>query len=121
MSVLPDYNEIKELIKKGATLEAQEKIMELREFIVELQQENISLKNDNKALKEELEIKGKMDFDGSVYWLKDNSEGSVDKDGPFCPACFDKDQTSIRLQHIKGDEYIEAYRSCNVCKSNYYG
>lgn len=121
MSVFPDFNEIKDLIKKGATLEAQEKIMELRVLIVNLQQENISLKNENKALIEELDIKGKMQFDGSVYWLKHKNEANGNKDGPFCPACFDKDKKSIRLQHIKGDGYIEAYWSCNVCKSHYYG
>jgi len=42
---LPNYKDIVELLKKGATIEAQEKIMELREAALELQEENISLKN----------------------------------------------------------------------------
>ena len=119
MSVIPDFKEIKELLKKGATLEAQEMIMELREFVVELQEDNISLKNENNALKEELEIKGKMNFDGSVYWLEDNGEGSGNKDGPFCPTCLDKDKQSIRLQNNKDYEDNSDYWSCYVCKSIY--
>lgn len=42
---LPSYKSIIDLIKKGATIEAQEKIMELREAAVELQAENINLKH----------------------------------------------------------------------------
>lgn len=51
--MLPKYTEITDLLKKGATLEAQEKIMELREFALQLQEENIELKNQLK-IKEEL-------------------------------------------------------------------
>lgn len=119
MSIVPDYKEIIELIKKGATLEAQEKIMELREYIIELQQENISLKNENNALKEELEIKSKMKYDGSVYWLGEDGESNSNKEGPFCPTCFDKDKKSIRLQKNKSYEDDSDYWSCNVCRSIY--
>ncbi len=42
---LPNYKDIVELLKKRATIEAQEKIMELREAALALQEENISLKN----------------------------------------------------------------------------
>jgi len=42
---LPNYKEIVELLKKGTTIEAQEKIMELREAALSLQEENINLKN----------------------------------------------------------------------------
>lgn len=69
--------------------------------------------------KEKLDIKEKMEYDGSVYWCQENSEGSGDKDGPFCPTCYDNNSKSIRLQKIKGDEYIETYWSCNVCNNNY--
>ena len=37
--MLPKYKDIVDLIKKGATVEAQEKIMELREAAVNLQDE----------------------------------------------------------------------------------
>ncbi len=51
---LPSYKDIVELLKKGATIEAQEKIMELREAALALQEENINLKN------KVLELQGKV-------------------------------------------------------------
>ena len=51
---LPNYKDIVELLKKGATLEAQEKIMELREAALALQEENIDLKNEVIELKEQV-------------------------------------------------------------------
>jgi len=49
--MIPTYKEIIELIKKGATIEAQEKIMELRESAIELQSENIELKQKSKRFR----------------------------------------------------------------------
>jgi len=49
---LPSYKDIVDLLKKGATIEAQEKIMELRESALELQEENINLKNQVLELQE---------------------------------------------------------------------
>ncbi|MCH7886790.1 MAG: hypothetical protein IIA58_02375 [Candidatus Marinimicrobia bacterium] len=106
MSVIPNFNEIKDLIKKGATFESQEKIMELREIIIQLQQENILLKNENKSLIEKQDVKVKMEYDESIYWLEDSGKGNSNKDDPFCPTYFDNDKKSIRLQKIVGDEYI---------------
>ena len=42
---LPKYKDIVDLLKKGATIEAQEKIIELREAAMDLQEENIGLKS----------------------------------------------------------------------------
>ena len=42
---LPGYKGIIELVKTGATIEAQERIMELRQTALELQEENIRLRN----------------------------------------------------------------------------
>ena len=51
---IPQYKDIVDLLKKGATLEAQEKIMELREAALELQEENIGLKNQILELQEKV-------------------------------------------------------------------
>ena len=50
MALLPDwnFNDIKELIKKGCTIEAEEKIMELRRTLLALKEENINLSEENK-------------------------------------------------------------------------
>jgi len=51
---LPNYKDIIDLLKKGATIEAQEKIMELREAALGLQEENINLKTQVFELQEKV-------------------------------------------------------------------
>lgn len=104
---LPSYKDIVELMKKGATVEAQEKIMVLREGAIELQEENLGLRERVKALEEALRIKGQLSFDGSVYWLEDDNK----KDGPFCQHCYDTDKKLVRLQDW-GDSWL-----CFACKT----
>ncbi|MDD5723735.1 MAG: hypothetical protein PHY29_08370 [Syntrophales bacterium] len=42
---LSSYKDIFELLKTGATIEAQEKIMELRQAALSIQEDNIHLRN----------------------------------------------------------------------------
>ncbi len=51
---LPKFSEIVELIKKGSTIEAQEKIMELRHAMMDLQEENLALREQVSALREQI-------------------------------------------------------------------
>lgn len=106
--MLPKYKDIMDLVKKGATVEAQEKIMELREAAILLQDENHDLKELVRSLKEQLETKGKMNWEKPFYWLKDGD----DKNGPFCQVCWDKDDKQIRLQGGENGTW-----DCGVCKS----
>jgi hypothetical protein len=94
---IPSYSEIIDLIKKGATIEAQEKIMELREAVLALQQENLALKKDLNEVKEALSRKIELWFDGAVYW-----DGSEKKDGPYCQPCYDTKRTLVRLHETTG-------------------
>jgi len=109
---IPKASEIIELIKKGATIEAQEKIMELREAVLELQEENHALKNKINELEKKLEIKKKLIFDGSVYWFKGKK-----REGPFCQRCYDVNQKLVRLQDISWHDIKSWY--CNECKISY--
>jgi regulator of replication initiation timing len=103
---LPNYKDIVELMKKGATVEAQEKIMELREAVIELQEENLALRQENKDLKVQLKLKGEMHFDGSVYWRVEKKKSI----GPYCQRCLDAEGKLIRLQDY-GDSWY-----CLQCK-----
>ncbi|HCG5527125.1 TPA: hypothetical protein NJ013_004548, partial [Vibrio parahaemolyticus] len=96
---IPRYKDIVELIKKGSTIEAQEKIMELREAALELQEENFGLKEELSQLKREVSNRKAMIFKGGIYWkqLEDGTE-----DGPFCPKCLDTGNKSVRM-HKDGD------------------
>ena len=53
--VIPSIEKIFELIKRGATIEAQEEIVRLRETAVSLQEENLELKKENFSLKQQIE------------------------------------------------------------------
>ena len=64
----PSYKDIIELIKAGATIEAQEKIMELRQAALDIQEENINLRNRVNELESKLK-----DF--------------ADNPGDPCPRC----------------------------------
>lgn len=58
---IPNYKDILELIKTGATIEAQEKIMELRQSALELQEENIRLRTRLSELQEKIKTLERAD------------------------------------------------------------
>ncbi len=107
---IPSYTDIVDLLKKGATVEAQEKIMELREAVHAVQEENLNLKKRIRELEGELETKELLLFDESVYWLQ--VPGSDKHDGPFCQRCYDVNKNLVRLQNVDG-----RYWNCHECKS----
>ena len=104
---LPSYKDIIELLKKGATVEAQEQIMALREGALMLQEENFDLREKVKTLETSLQVKGQINFDGASYWLDDGTKS----DGPFCQHCYDISGKLVRLQDW-GDT-----RLCFACKN----
>lgn len=111
MALLPNYKDIVDLIKKGSTIEAQEKIMELREGALALQEENMKLKETIKELEAKSSEKEKVFWEPPFYWVK---EGGA-KDGPFCQKCYDSETKLIRLQNMgKG-----AWR-CAACNINFF-
>ena len=106
---LPTYKDIIELIKKGATVEAQEKIMELRETALSLQEENIAFRERIKILEDELKLKQQLKFEKTKYWLIDGQN----KDGPFCQRCYDVEKHLVRLQDYENCWY------CIACKNGF--
>lgn len=93
MASLPSYSEIVALLKKGATLEAQERIMELREKALELQEENLELRSKVTALEQAIALEHELAFDGDVYWRTRGEK----KEGPFCPKCRDVKSLIVHL------------------------
>ena len=76
---LPNIKDIIELVKTGATIEAQEKIMELRQAAIEIQEENIKLRNQVMEL--EARVRELESFDGDPCprcrkptWVVESSE-----------------------------------------------
>lgn len=76
---LPSYKDILELLKAGATIEAQEKIMELRQAALSIQEDNIGLRN--RILQLEARVKELESADGEPCprcrkrtWVVEKSE-----------------------------------------------
>jgi len=92
--VLPNYKEIFDLIKKGSTVEAQERIQELRERVITLQEENNSLRERVRELEEAVSTKESLIWDPPYYFLATEAG----KDGPYCQHCWDSEGKLIRLQ-----------------------
>lgn len=109
--MLPSYKDIVDLIKKGSTIEAQEKIMELREAAIQLQEENLELRQRIKGLEEQIALRAKIAWDKPYYWVDDGGK----RDGPYCQTCHDKDGKLIRLQ----DGTNGVWR-CKVCKGVFF-
>jgi len=107
---IPSYTDIVDLIKKGATVEAQEKIMELREAVIALKEENVRQSERIRDLEDKIKIKGQIIFEGGVYWLVEEKG----KDGPYCQTCYDTKEMLVRLQK-KENGWV-----CRSCKT-YFG
>lgn len=107
--MIPKYKDIVDLLKKGSTLEAQEKIMELREAVVELQDENSELKQQLKAMENQLNFNKSLRFESPFYFAENDEV-------PFCPKCWEADKKAVHLppphQVVSG-----ARHDCVECKS----
>lgn len=108
--MIPRYQDIVELLKKGSTLEAQEKIMELREAVIELQDENADLKRNVKELEEKLRFRSSLTFRSPFYFAERDEV-------PYCPKCWEADKKAIHLlppvNVVAGMRY-----DCAQCKSH---
>lgn len=105
---IPNYQDIVALIKKGSTIEAQEKIMQLREAALEFQNENLALKNTVRELKEAQSLRDGLEWHKPYYASKQKP------DEKFCQRCFDANAKAIRLQELE-----PGYWRCLECKNDF--
>lgn len=87
------FKDIYELFLKGKTEEAKQSMQELQVRYLALCDENISLRSQVQGYEDILYLARNLVFDGSFYWLM---TGSI-KQGPFCPACYNRDGMLLRL------------------------
>lgn len=111
--VIPDFTTTFDILKKGATLEAQEMIMNLREKFQKLREENFDLREENQKLRNQLISQMTLVYEAPYYWRNEGER----KDGPFCQQCYDSAKEQIRLQHHDG--YGEGAWECKNCKSDF--
>lgn len=118
MIAIPSYSQIIDLIKKGATLEAQEQIMQLREAALRLQEENIELKQELQAnlqkvaeLEKRLAERASLRHVPPVYY----AEGDPT---PLCPLCVESgdQRTHLFLHDLFGGGVSG---ECKLCGQNF--
>ena len=105
---IPNYQDIVDLLKKGLTIEAQEKIMELREAALEYQNENLALKSNVKELQDALALRDSLEWQ-KPYYVAKQKPGEK-----FCQRCFDASGKAIRLQELEA-----GYWRCMECKNDF--
>lgn len=103
---IPNYKDIVELLKKGLTIEAQEKIMELREAAMELQEENLGLREKVADLEAQIKRTKELKLTQGVYWREGDTV-------PLCQVCYDKDS---KLIHLSEFHLVAGRMYCPVCK-----
>lgn len=106
---LLNVSQIYELVKKGATLEAQEAILKYREEIIKLTEENLELKIELSDLNKKLILEEELEYRGEVYY-RIKSKGK--EEGPFCQRCYDVDGNLVRLVIYKSKGKYACYQ-CN--------
>jgi regulator of replication initiation timing len=105
------FQDISDILQRCETAEVRDFITSMREIISNLREENSELKDEVKALKVTLEDNTKLKYEDPFYWMIEGDN----KDGPFCPQCFDSSGKKIRLQTT----YKDGWWNCTNCKNNF--
>jgi len=113
MSSLPSYKDIVSLIKKGATIEAQEQVMILREAALDLQEQNIALREEISGLKTKLDLSIKMEFRKPFYYQQEDPH-------PYCPKCWETQSLSVHVCGPFSARGTRAYHRCPECDKKFY-
>jgi len=101
-----------------SALEAKQAILDLQNLLgkiqgeaFELQQQNNDLRNKIRELEAQRKTPGEVIREESVYWRQMGEE----RDGPYCPACFDKGKNLI---HLNPRATLGTF-ACGFCKNSF--
>lgn len=103
------FKTVHELFMKGLEDEALAHLAALQKKYVALCDENTTFKMQVQEYEDILYLARNLVFDQQFYWL---NTGSI-KQGPFCPACYDRDGLLMRLS---GERHN---RQCHACRSTF--
>lgn len=112
---------IGELVKKGFTLELQERITELREAILNAKDEVISLREENQTLRMQVRAQESWETKAAHYELVAMPGGALiyESAGPpphyACPKCFEDHHIHILQDPHSTGQIL----NCVNCKSNF--
>lgn len=101
------FKTVHELFMRGLEEEALAHLAALQKKYVALCDENTTFKMQAQEYEDILYLARNLVFDQQFYWL---NTGSI-KQGPFCPACYDRDGLLIRLSGERYDRHCPACRA----------
>ena len=113
--------QVAELVKKGVTLELQERITELREAVLNAKDEVLTLREENQQMKVRLQQQEAWERRAANYTLITTSGGAVvyRTAGPpahfACPRCFE----DRKLQFLQPDVGYSGRALCPGCGNGY--
>ena len=103
------FKTVCDLFMEGRHEEARLELAELQRRYVALCDEHTTFKMQIQEYEDILYLSRNLILDNGLYWL---ITGSI-KQGPFCPACYDRDGLLMRLSGESGDRY------CTCCRESY--
>jgi len=108
LSVVDSVKEAFEIAKQISNIELQKQIIDIQAGMQQLQNENLELKKSNDELTKKLKEEKSMshDKDENVYF---HEEPGKEKDGPFCPYCWEGSRKQGRMHPFGLD------LKCNIC------
>lgn len=106
------FKKINEFFTQGRNDEARRMLMELQSRYIALRDEMSTLKTQVQAFEDIIFLSKSLHFDRQFYWIKIADV----KQGPFCPCCYDRDGTLMKLEGLAhalhcaycGSEYARA-------------
>ena len=104
------YDDILELLKRGAVVEAQEQFTALHGAAT-LRQLQISARSDqvhSHSMTTGLVQDGQLKSDGIAYYRVDNGK----KTGPYCQRCYDAESRLEKMRAMDAATYL-----CCACKT----
>lgn len=94
--------------KESGKIEQYNQILDVQQKLLEMQEKIRVQDIEIRDLKEKLKIKGEIFFEKDACWIKKKDSS---KEGPYCSACWDKNNKLIHLHH-DGD-----FLFCPACKT----
>ena len=112
---------VTELVKKGVTLELQERIAELREAVLNVKDEVLSLREQNQDLRAKLAAQESWEARAAGYKLITAPGGALVRHSPgppehyACPRCYEAHKISI----LQDRRVMSGAFDCKECSASY--
>jgi len=97
---------LRELDRALTTAELRSKLADAIVSLADARVAVVSLQDQIRDLQEKLDTRAKMIYSQPAYWQEKDGQ----RDGPFCPQCYDSTQKVIRLQPAEAGVW-----TCQTC------